>query len=60
MPGEVRSLNLGNAVSVVLYEGLRRIGAPVPAGEPGSLEATEEPNGNVAAAPKKKRTRRRR
>ena len=33
MPGEVRSLNLANAVSVVLYEGLRRIGAPVPAEE---------------------------
>jgi tRNA (cytidine/uridine-2'-O-)-methyltransferase len=26
MPGQVRSLNLANAVSVVLYEGLRRLG----------------------------------
>ncbi len=26
MPGEVRSLNLANAVSVVLYEGLRQLG----------------------------------
>ena len=26
MPGEVRSLNLANAVSIVLYEGLRRLG----------------------------------
>lgn len=37
MTGEVRSLNLANAVSVVLYEGLRRLGisAPeAPAGEP--------------------------
>jgi tRNA (cytidine/uridine-2'-O-)-methyltransferase len=32
MPGEVRSLNLANAVSVVLYEGLRRLGLEVPAG----------------------------
>ena len=32
MPGEVRSLNLANAVSVVLYEGLRRLGLDVPAG----------------------------
>lgn len=26
MPGDVRSMNLANAVSVVLYEGLRRLG----------------------------------
>ncbi len=32
MPGEVRSLNLANAVSVVLYEGLRQLGLEVPAG----------------------------
>ena len=31
MPGDVRSLNLANAVSVVLYEGLRKLGIP---GEP--------------------------
>jgi len=55
MPGEVRSLNLGNAVSVVLYEGLRRIGAPVPA--EGSEGASEE---QAAAPAKKKRARRRR
>lgn len=30
MPGGVRSLNLANAVSIVLYEGLRRLGLPVP------------------------------
>ncbi|MGH7516563.1 MAG: tRNA (cytidine(34)-2'-O)-methyltransferase [Gemmatimonadales bacterium] len=30
MPGPVRSLNLANAVSVVLYEGLRRLGLDVP------------------------------
>jgi tRNA (cytidine/uridine-2'-O-)-methyltransferase len=32
MPGEVRSLNLANAVSVVLYEGLRQLGIAVPEG----------------------------
>jgi tRNA (cytidine/uridine-2'-O-)-methyltransferase len=32
MPGDVRSLNLANAVSVVLYEGLRQLGLGVPAG----------------------------
>jgi tRNA (cytidine/uridine-2'-O-)-methyltransferase len=32
MSGEVRSLNLANAVSVVLYEGLRQLGVEVPAG----------------------------
>ena len=32
MPGRVRSLNLANAVSVVLYEGLRRLGIPVDEG----------------------------
>ena len=29
MPGEVRSLNLSNAVSVVLYEALRQLGRPI-------------------------------
>lgn len=32
MPGEVRSLNLANAVSVALYEGLRQLGVALPAG----------------------------
>lgn len=32
MPGEVRSLNLANAVSIVLYEGLRQLGLAVPEG----------------------------
>ena len=57
MPGEVRSLNLGNAVSVVLYEGLRRIGAPVP---DESAEAAVPSGAAEPAAPKKKRSRRRR
>jgi len=52
MPGEVRSLNLANAVSVVLYEGLRKIGAPVPDLAPDAIPD--------AAAPVKKRSRRRR
>ncbi|HEX5385469.1 MAG TPA: tRNA (cytidine(34)-2'-O)-methyltransferase [Gemmatimonadales bacterium] len=30
MPGDVRSLNLANAVSIVLYEGLRQLGVGVP------------------------------
>ncbi len=34
MPGGVRSLNLANAVSIVLYEGLRRLGLPVPEDAP--------------------------
>jgi tRNA(Leu) C34 or U34 (ribose-2'-O)-methylase TrmL len=34
MPGQVRSLNLANAVSVVLYEGLRRLGVSVPSEAP--------------------------
>jgi tRNA (cytidine/uridine-2'-O-)-methyltransferase len=32
MPGEVRSLNLANAVSIVLYEALRQLGVALPAG----------------------------
>ena len=32
MPGEVRSLNLANAVSIVLYEALRQLGIAVPEG----------------------------
>jgi len=45
MPGDVRSMNLANAVSVVLYEGLRRLGmsggAPPPAGEGAGKERPE-------------------
>ncbi len=53
MSGEVRSLNLANAVSVVLYEGLRQLGidhAPPP---PLDLEEDEpeEVNGNVLTPP---------
>lgn len=32
MPGEVRSLNLANAVSIVLYEALRQLGLAMPEG----------------------------
>jgi tRNA (cytidine/uridine-2'-O-)-methyltransferase len=32
MPGDVRSLNLANAVSVVLYEGLRKLDIALPEG----------------------------
>jgi tRNA (cytidine/uridine-2'-O-)-methyltransferase len=67
MPGDVRSLNLANAVSVVLYEGLRQLG--VGDGRPPAdlvLESdddSEEPNGNVlesAAKPAVRRPGRRR
>ena len=53
MPGEVRSLNLANAVSVVLYEGLRRIGAPVPVAGP--VEAAQAEGEPRPAGPTKKR-----
>lgn len=39
MPGEMRSLNLANAVSVVLYEGLRQLGIT---DEPAPLVQAEE------------------
>ncbi len=42
MPGEVRSLNLANAVSVVLYEGLRRLGEERELPDIGAGEVTEE------------------
>ena len=54
MPGEVRSLNLANAVSIVLYEGLRQLG--LHQGDSPELPA-EEPA--PAAAPAKRRPRRR-
>lgn len=50
MPGEVRSLNLANAVSVVLYEGLRQLGigdGRPPADVEESWEDPDEPNYNV-------------
>ncbi len=40
MPGEMRSLNLANAVSVVLYEGLRQLGI---SDEPAPLIEDPEP-----------------
>ena len=40
MVGQVRSLNLANAVSVVLYEGLRRLGVAVP--EDATLAGAEQ------------------
>lgn len=41
MPGDVRSLNLANAVSVVLYEALRQVGDPAGANEPPADVAEE-------------------
>jgi tRNA (cytidine/uridine-2'-O-)-methyltransferase len=51
MPGDVRSLNLANAVSVVLYEGLRKLDIALPesAGVTG--------DGNQEAAPPRKPAR---
>lgn len=61
MPGQVRSLNLANAVSVVLYEGLRRLGekrelpdletGDSEAGEPGRSGESDELTGPRAASP---------
>jgi tRNA (cytidine/uridine-2'-O-)-methyltransferase len=53
MPGEIRSLNLANAVSVVLYEGLRQLGVkdlPPPELEEGDSSAEPGP----PAAPTRK------
>jgi len=52
MPGEVRSLNLANAVSIVLYEGLRQLG--LHEGESPAL-----PDDQSAPAAAKRRPRRR-
>ena len=57
MQGGMRSLNLANAVSVVLYEGLRQLGLKVPprmtfADADADVEEDEnEVNGNVAGGP---------
>ncbi|MEO8634504.1 MAG: tRNA (cytidine(34)-2'-O)-methyltransferase [Gemmatimonadales bacterium] len=60
MQGEMRSLNLANAVGIVLYEGLRQLGlkAPprltfadtLPAPPDADDEEEDEVNGNVAGA----------
>lgn len=51
MPGQVRSLNLANAVSIVLYEGLRQLGLTdgLPSEEPVLVE--HEPD-EISPAPK--------
>lgn len=56
MPGDVRSLNLANAVSVVLYEGLRRTGGEVPAEVSGN--GAEAPAVEPGAAPARRHRRR--
>ena len=55
MTGEVRSLNLANAASVVLYEGLRQLG--LPAGVAPTFSADEAPS--AAAARRRPRRGRR-
>lgn len=52
MPGDVRSLNLANAVSVVLYEGLRKLDIALPEGA-----AVAEDNGEAAAPRRPARSR---
>jgi len=58
MPGDVRSLNLANAVSVVLYEGLRKLDIALPEGA-GEADADEGVNGNTLAPAVKKKSSRR-
>jgi len=50
MPGEVRSLNLANAVSVVLYEGLRQLGVGDGRPPAGAAESGEAADADGAAA----------
>ncbi len=50
MPGDVRSLNLANAVSIVLYESLRQLGLPATGLEPPGHEP--EGDGASGAAPR--------
>ena len=61
MSGDVRSLNLANAVSVVLYEGLRQLGVepvpPLPESAPGADGAEAEPSAPARRAPGRARSR---
>jgi len=49
MPGDVRSLNLANAVSVVLYEGLRKLDIALPEGAEVAPDGGD-PSSSVPAA----------
>jgi tRNA (cytidine/uridine-2'-O-)-methyltransferase len=57
MPGDVRSLNLANAVSVVLYEGLRKLDIALPEGA--DAEAAEGAAVVTDGAPARKKSSRR-
>jgi tRNA (cytidine/uridine-2'-O-)-methyltransferase len=57
MPGESRSLNLANAVSVVLYEGLRQLGQDQGGAPPGEVAA--EPGSSAGRGRRNGRSRRR-
>ena len=57
MPGDVRSLNLANAVSVVLYEGLRKLDIAPPEGT-AVPDADGDAASGVEPAGKKKGSRR--
>ncbi len=60
MPGNIRSMNLANAVSVVLYEGLRQLGLPHEELQPAELAAAPEKNGRPASRRRGPRRRSRR
>ncbi len=60
MPGDVRSLNLANAVSVVLYEALRQLGDPAGSSVP-VIQNTDAPGPSKAkkgSRPRRPRSRR--
>ena len=60
MPGDVRSLNLANAVSVVLYEALRQLGDPASASVPvaGDTDAPAPSKAKKGSRPRRPRSRR--
>jgi tRNA (cytidine/uridine-2'-O-)-methyltransferase len=58
MPGDVRSLNLANAVSVVLYEGMRKLDVALPDGAESVALDDGAGAGDAAPATKKKSSRR--
>jgi tRNA (cytidine/uridine-2'-O-)-methyltransferase len=60
MPGGIRSMNLANAVSVVLYEGLRQLGVPHDPTLEHVLPAKAESNGRPRPSRRGPRKRSRR
>ncbi|MEO8029826.1 MAG: tRNA (cytidine(34)-2'-O)-methyltransferase [Gemmatimonadota bacterium] len=60
MPGGIRSMNLANAVSVVLYEGLRQLGVPHDPTLEHATPAATETNGRPSPSRRGPRKRSRR